>query len=475
MDVPGTVRTPRSRRWLLSSLTAAPAAGMLAGACGPTSEPAKGPQTTGQKMTLSFWTWFQGDHYEDNLKSLIAKFQGPHPNVEVKYESLTWQEGSQKVAVQLAAGEPPDVMFAYFNPDWIETGYVMDIDRYLTREEREDFGKPSLDGYAYKGKIYGFPIWKQLWNVSANKELLDEAGIDYKKIQQEGWDFEQFAETAKKLTKERGRFGKKQWGFVYNGTWSNQGLPEMWQLWNMNSGMKWPVDEKGTFLYNDPRALDNLRRIISYSRDLAISPPENPAIENARMVQMFNEWDTAMIARSGPYIVPQQRLRCENIKAGKEEGTCITPLMLPFPHLKGEKEGTSASVPAHIVFKGKTDKGVEFYQTAVEFARFLSSAEGTCRWSADLYEVPARNSGIKYCADNGLLDMNDPNMVFFKSYFDRAAVSGLVLGPELSKKVAQLRQEAIFPNYEAALLGSKSAEQAFRDIVSTADRILKQP
>jgi hypothetical protein len=89
--------------------------------------------------------------------------------------------------------------------------------------------------------------------------------------------------------------------------------------------------------------------------------------------------------------------------------------------------------------------------------------------------VPARNSGIKYCADNGLLDMNDPNMVFFKSYFDRAAVSGLVLGPELSKKVAQLRQEAIFPNYEAALLGSKSAEQAFRDIVSTADRILKQP
>src|SRR5690606_34167532 len=152
-------------------------------------------------------------------------------------------------------------------------------------------------------------------NVSANRELLEEAGVDWERIQDEGWTFDEFLEVATLLTKEEGRLGTKQWGFVYNGTWANSGLPEMWNLWNMNSGMPYPVDEVGNFLYDDPRALANLERIISYSGEAGVSPPDNAAFETATVAEMFNNWEAAMIARSGPYIVPQQRLRCENIAA----------------------------------------------------------------------------------------------------------------------------------------------------------------
>ncbi|HEY3083813.1 MAG TPA: extracellular solute-binding protein [Chloroflexota bacterium] len=440
---------------------------------GATPAPAAAPQSAA-KMTISFWTWFQGVHYEENLKYFIKTFQDKYPNVEVKYESLTWEEGGQKVSVQLAAGEPPDVMFAYFNPAWIETGYVMPVDDQLTADEKADFGENSLKAYSYKGKLYGFPIWKQLWNVSANRELLEAAGVDWKSIQKEGWTFEKFNEVAAKLTKETGKLGKKQWGFVYNGTWSNSGLPEMWSLWNMNSGVQWTFDESGKFLFNDPRALENLRRIASYNKDMKVSPPENPALTPAKMGEMFNNWEAAMIARSGPYIVPQQKDRCDKIKAGKEQGTCVEPVMLPFPHLQGEKEGTNASVPAHIVFKGKTDKGADFYKIAVEFARHMSSAEATCKWSADLYEVPARESGIKYCQETKTLDMQDPNMQFFKQYFDRAAVMAKVLPAELQPKALKAQREGIFPSYEAMLLGAKTPEQAYPDIVTTVERILKE-
>jgi multiple sugar transport system substrate-binding protein len=425
-------------------------------------------------VTLSFWTWFQGVHYEDNLKDLIRTFQQTHPTAEVKYESLTWEEGGQKVSVQLAAGEPPDVMFAYFNVAWLDTGYVMPVDEYLTTQERADFGDAAVKAYTYKGKLYGFPIWKQLWNVSANRDLLEEAAIDWKAIQKDGWTFERFNEVAGKLTKEQGRLGKKQWGFIYNGTWSNSGLPEMWSLWNMNSGIQYVADEQGKFLYDDPRALENLRRMVSYAKDLKVSPPDNPAYTTAKMGELFNGWEAAMVARSGPYIVPQQRDRCDKVKGGKEQGTCLDPVLLPFPHLSGQKEGTNASVPAHIVFKGKSDKGTDFYKTAIDFAKHLSSAEATCRWSADLYEVPARDSGIKYCQDNKLLDMADPNMVFFKQYFDRAAVMARTLPSDLNAKVLKVQQEAIFPNYEAMLLGAKTPEQAFSEIVAGAQQRLKE-
>jgi ABC-type glycerol-3-phosphate transport system substrate-binding protein len=242
----------------------------------------------------------------------------------------------------------------------------------------------------------------------------------------------------------------------------------------MNSGMPYPVDENGKFLYDDPRALENLQRIIDYSTKDGVSPPENPAFEPAKMSDMFNNWEAAMVARSGPYVVPQQRLRCENIQAGTEQGECIEPVLLPFPHREGENEATVAAVPAHIVFKGVTDKGSDFYATAIDFARHLSSAEGNCRWAADLYEVPVGESAIQYCAENGILDMADPNMVFFGQYFDRAAVGSLTLSPDLNDKVNQLQQDAIFPNYQAALLGSMNAEEAFNNIVSTTNQILQQ-
>jgi multiple sugar transport system substrate-binding protein len=393
--------------------------------------------------------------------------------VEVNYESLTWQEGGQKVSVALAAGEPPDVMFAYFSPAWLETGYVLPLDDLMTAEEKEDFGEASLKGYTYNGSVYGFPIWKQIWNVSANKELLEEAGVDWQRIQAEGWTFDEFLETATLLTKDEGRLGTKQWGFVYNGTWANSGMPEMWNLWNMNSGIPYVVDENGAFLFDDPRALANLERMISYT-EVGVSPPENPAFEPATMSEMFNNWEAAMIARSGPYIVPQSKLRCDNIAAGAEEGTCVQPVMLPFPHMDGEAEGTNAAVPAHIVFKGDTDKGAEFYDIAVEFARHLSSAEANCRWSADLYEVPASDSAIAYCQENGLLDMEDPNLIFFREYYDRAAVYSPTLAPELSEKVLQLQQDILYPNYEAAMLGAMRAEEAFNNIVSGSTAILQE-
>ncbi len=440
----------------------------------PTTGPAAQAATTNtQKFTIGFWTWPQGSHYEDNLKLLIKDFQTKYPNVDVKYEFLTWQEGSQKVNVQLAAGTPPDTMFSYFNPAWINTGYMQPVDEYLTADDRKDFGDTTLKAYTYKGKIYGFPIWKQLWNVTANKALIEAANVKWEEIQSKGWTFEEFATAAKSLTLPQGKNGQPQWGLVFNGTWNNGGLPEMWQLWNQNSGIYYVLDENGKFLYSDPASLDNLKRIVSYYTTLKISPPDNPAFQPAKMTEYFDTWQAAMVARSGPYVIPSEAKRAEDIKAGKAKGDPIDPILLPFPHLDGKKEATPGSVPAHVWYKGKQDKGAAFYTAAVDFIRTLSNTKADAMWAADLYEAPARETSVKYAADNKLMDTSSPNMKFFADYFDRANVPQLVLDPDLQKKQAKIQTDAIQPNYEAVLLGKTSPEDGFKAMVAKAEEILK--
>lgn len=127
-----------SRRALLRTAAlgfgAAALATPLLAACGGATPAAKQPDT------ITFWTWFQGAHYEDNLKHLIGVFNQTAPNVTVKYEQLTWEEGTQKVNEQLAAGTPPDTMFAYFNVPWITSGFMQDMDKYLAADDKQDYG-----------------------------------------------------------------------------------------------------------------------------------------------------------------------------------------------------------------------------------------------------------------------------------------------------------------------------------------------
>lgn len=444
-----------------------------ASATATTGPAAQAATTNTQKFEIGFWTWPQGNHYKQNLQILTNDYQKKYPNVTIKNQFLDWTDGNQKVSVQLAAGTPPDTMFAYFDPTWITTGYMQPVDDYMSADDRKDFGDTTLKAYTYKGKIYGFPIWKQLWNVSGNKALLEAGNVNWQDIQKNGWTFEAFATAAKTLTLADGKMGKPQWGLVYNGTWNNSGLPEMWELWNMNSGILHVLDENGKFLYGEPASLDNLKRIVSYAKSLKISPPDNAAFQPQKMQQYFDTWQAAMIARSGPYIITDEQKLASDIKAGKAKGTPIDPVLLPFPHLDKAKEGTPGSVPAHVWYKGKQDKGSAFYSAAVAFIQTLSSTKADAMWAADLSEAPARASSAKYATENKLEDMTSPNMEFFSDYFDRANVTDLVLDPDLQKKQSKIQTDAIQPNYEAVLLGKTSPEDGFSKMVAKANEILK--
>ena len=99
---------------------------------------------------------------------------------------------------------------------YIKTGLQIPLEDWLTADELADYEQNSLEDMRIDGKIYSLPLYTLIWTLGGNQELLEEAGIDWISIQEQGWTFEEFAEITAKLTKELPD-GRTQYGFIMPG------------------------------------------------------------------------------------------------------------------------------------------------------------------------------------------------------------------------------------------------------------------
>ena len=90
------------------------------------------------------------------------------------------------------------------------------VDDYITRDK---VTAPYPQGYTSieqstkrKGKTYLVPLQAATMLMLYSKKVFDDAGVPYPK---DDWTFDQFVETAKKLTNA----DKKKFGYQMNGNW----------------------------------------------------------------------------------------------------------------------------------------------------------------------------------------------------------------------------------------------------------------
>lgn len=202
--------------------------------------------------TVTVWTYPVHGTYEDELKDLISDFNKEHPNITVKTEILSWAEGPKKFDVALNAGNPPDLYFHSVDGTYVNTGLALELDSYLTPEIKDDYLPGTLDLGQIQGKQYGLPLYQFQWAWGGNKRILEEAGIDWKSIQQNGWTWSEFNDAAAKLTKTLDG-GAKQYALVTDGT-----SLDFIEMLSRNNGMIDVLDKDGTFQWNDGRILDTL-------------------------------------------------------------------------------------------------------------------------------------------------------------------------------------------------------------------------
>ena len=111
-------------------------------------------------VTISLASWTTGAVEGKALKKLIADFEKKYPSIKVNYQIING-DYTTVIKARITSGSAPDVF--YMNSDvaqeFIRTGQLLNLD-FLAKDKSyglNQFYKSLLDGYKYKGHLYGIP------------------------------------------------------------------------------------------------------------------------------------------------------------------------------------------------------------------------------------------------------------------------------------------------------------------------------
>jgi multiple sugar transport system substrate-binding protein len=173
---------------------------------------------------------------------VVEAFRRRHPDIKVR-TLLSGPDALQHVSIYCAGGKCPDVLMAWeFTYSGLaERGVLLDLNTMLAHDkmfatELKADSVPSLyETFTYNGGQYAFP---EQWSgnyLFYNKTLFAEAGVHPPPGRwDETWNFDEFLDAAKALTKRDRSDRVTQWGFV--DTWAPYYSA---LLYGMNNGVPW--------------------------------------------------------------------------------------------------------------------------------------------------------------------------------------------------------------------------------------------
>jgi multiple sugar transport system substrate-binding protein len=119
------------------------------------------------------------------LKAVIRGFEKTFPKIKVDYQPITGDYVPAMLA-KFSARKPPDVFYVDSNVflDWVTQGLLEPLDSYAKKSKfsSKPFYSSLLNGFKYKGKLYGYPKdWSPL-AMEVNTALAAKAGVNPAKI-----------------------------------------------------------------------------------------------------------------------------------------------------------------------------------------------------------------------------------------------------------------------------------------------------
>jgi multiple sugar transport system substrate-binding protein len=382
----------------------------------------------------------------DLRRQQAEAFMQQNPDIPVKVTVVPVEAYDQKITTSVGGGASLDI----FNtgevilPSLVSRNSVLDLNRFVEQEDYSTAGfyPEVIDGLTVQGKLVGLADNWDTQVMYYNRELFDDAGLEYP---DETWDWNDFVDAARELTSGSGGT-EKVFGAIHE-AW----FAPLWdRIWSEGGEI---FNEDGTkCLLDQPdgvRALQELADL--YEEDLSPSQPELDQGQDP--LQLFLAGRAAMWIGSGRWAAYDLR-DAGNVDwaiAPKPAGSEGHP-RANFFHLSLYAIASSSDSP----------------ENAWEFLKFMVSPEGIELGLQNMQGIPSREKVARSpeITDDPFVKQHDAYEPFIESLDTVHSAPYLVRFDEA--------ENAISAGLDPLWRGEQTAEEATARICDEVDQILAQ-
>ena len=407
--------------------------------------------------------------YQENFDQMEADFNKQYPNLTLKIEPASWEDMTQKLDTQVNAGSPPDI--AFIGSDGIskyaDTGMLLDIKDILTEDMKADFDTAPLEYMRNGDGLYGLPAYMEVHALGGNKQFLEEAGIDWKSVQQNGWTYDEFREAIKKGVVKEGDTTKR-YGFVF--ATAGVASKDYLNILVKSAGMPSPFTKDLKYAYTSKNyltVLQNIRQMI----DDGSMPKELSSVDAGKRWNMFLTGQT-MITGKG-LAVFENSAKKNNAKIDANDGSAVKDsikadyIVLPVPSFAGADPVASTVVDGYVAFRGKKDPTDEHKANIAKAAYFLASGQVAAQTAADLY-VANITKTAREAAKSMETTQADYNIAAVAKMLEHAAPARPDIPVDKGADAIKLETEVIVPKLQALLADEISPEDMYDAVKKAA-------
>jgi multiple sugar transport system substrate-binding protein len=309
-----------------------------------------GKSSSEEPVTINFYDWTDEQPY---MEQVVSAFEEKHPNIKVNANFIPSSDYIQKILVNLSTGGGDMDVFA--------TQSTSNLAEYISKDVLEPLddiagsaalseNKAAIEQLRYNDTIYGFPYRTSKWVLYYNKDLFDQAEIDYP---DSSWTWDRYAEAAKALSSGSGQ------DKVY-GSLSYQADNTWWRVLANIEGANNPLNADELEVFK--KALEYYHKL-TYTDGSQQPFGELVGDAGGDFAGRFLSGKAAMMW-NGDWGV--QMLNDEIEKNGVELNYDIAPL----PHWEGSETTTTGSFA--VIMVNKQSKKMD---AAKKFAEFVASEE----------------------------------------------------------------------------------------------------
>ncbi|MFW8051690.1 ABC transporter substrate-binding protein [Vagococcus fluvialis] len=207
-----------------------------------------------KKTEITYYSFSATPDYEEQLNEMIDNFEKENKDIKVNVQLVPYNDYFTKLQTLMAGDKAPDVFELNYENfvSYADKGALLDLDGYLEKDEsfnKETYNKEAFEAYQYDGKQYG--LVESFSNVVTfyNKDLFDQAKVDYPT---EDWTWNNEIKTANKLTNADDNI----WG-----TYAPVTMNEFYKVAAQNGGSL--KNDKGEWTINTPENVEALEYMVN--------------------------------------------------------------------------------------------------------------------------------------------------------------------------------------------------------------------